>query len=74
MNPYRITRLNKEKRKGHVLPIEYTTQEYYDVGKTASSDGFFIFSVVAFVLSKEPLLPFFFCVKRAYHPVSALIV
>ena len=42
MKTYQITRLDKEKWKGHVLPVEYTTSEYYDVSKTASSDGFLI--------------------------------
>ena len=42
MKLYPITRLDKEKWKGHVLPIEYTTQEYYDVSKTASSNSFLI--------------------------------
>ena len=42
MKLYPITRLDKEKWKGHILPIEYTTQEYYDVSKTVSSDGFLI--------------------------------
>ena len=42
MKTYQITKLDKEEWKGHVLPVEYTTSEYYDVSKTASSDGFLI--------------------------------
>ena len=42
MKTYQITRLDKEEWKGHVLPVEYTTSEYYDVSKTTSSDGLLI--------------------------------
>ena len=42
MKTYQITKLDKEEWKGHVLPVEYITSKYYDVSKTASSDGFLI--------------------------------
>ena len=37
---YRIIHLPKEKWQGTVLPIGYTTQEYYDVAVDRQESGF----------------------------------
>lgn len=40
MPPYKIIHLPKEQWKDHIVPIGYTTNEYYDVTVTQTSTGF----------------------------------
>lgn len=39
---YKVTHLPKEHWKGQVIPIEYTTQQYYDVVIDKTEDGFHV--------------------------------
>lgn len=42
MNNYKIEKLNKEKWKGTLLPVSYTSEYYYDVILNKTEDGFMI--------------------------------
>lgn len=42
MTSYRVIHLPKEQWKGHVLPIGYTTEEYYDVAVVKKENGFHV--------------------------------
>lgn len=37
---YEIVHLTKEQWKGYILPIKYTTKQYYDVVINKREDGF----------------------------------
>ena len=42
MTAYKIEKLDKEKWKGHPLPVAYTSYHYYDISIDKTEDGFSI--------------------------------
>ena len=40
MMKYEIIHLEKEKWKGYILPVKYTTKQYYDVVVNKKENGF----------------------------------